>query len=763
VTRILPGVVCLLVIAGAATASAQSPADLQQPLEQRCSEPNSLAPDACALLRELLAADSGTAASRNWAHSQLQHAKLLAERTPDRSMSWYTLAIADLIASRAGVIAGTGPLQPPGMTHEAAAGRALLRALELDSGFVAAAQALALVPRPREGAVELKRQLPALRLYRGELSGLAQLSAARKEREAGSLLEALAWLAAISTSESVPAGMVEVERARVLYLMDRTEQGSVAYYAGATDTSELVQRGYRADLALVASPAELADWDSTPAALHSDWLRVFWGSRDVLEGWPVGTRLKEHHRRVELAWRDYRLTIPITGYHRVLSVARHTDFFAEELLQRMFSEDAPGNEKAASYDRLRGEKDLIGRGGMLRAFTGSIEGLDDRGLVLIRHGEPDKSARTVGGESLVLWLYHRPDGPLLLTFRETDFDGQVGASVLTPTAMGADPLQRQQLCHLDVQLCPFDADPTSQFLVSGQRSGGVSTRQPTELQRFGTGVVMQKARRDGMAAINTATTTDANLRRFERSLGARVLFHGVHKAGSVGSTVLIPFAIPGDRLTGAPISQDDPRVGYRIRFEVEAVRERDGLNRRLDTIRAFAAPHQLDRGEYLTGLLELPLPPGRYSVSLVTSDGSGAGEVVSLSALESPDASSTSLGDLVLGNRSSGVGWNNGAQTVALNPLNTFSRDGDAELFTQLFNVSAGTEFQTRIEIWPAETTARAPDLSIEFAGRSDRQVTSISQTLGLSRLEPGQYRLRLVVAVAGRELASEAWLTVVD
>jgi hypothetical protein len=109
------------------------------------------------------------------------------------------------------------------------------------------------------------------------------------------------------------------------------------------------------------------------------------------------------------------------------------------------------------------------------------------------------------------------------------------------------------------------------------------------------------------------------------------------------------------------------------------------------------------------------------------------------------------------------VGWNNGAHTVALNPLNTFSRDDDAELFTQLFNVSAGTEFQTRIEIWSAETTARAPDLSIEFAGRSDRQVTSISQTLGLSRLEPGQYRLRLVVAVAGRELASEAWLTVVD
>lgn len=755
--------ICLPLVIVTGTATAQAQADLPQSLAQRCPATDSPGADACALLRELLAADSGTAVPRNWAHRQLQRAKLIADRTPDQPTSWYTLAIADLVASRAGVIAGTGPLQLPGMTHEAAAGRALIRALELDNGFIAAAEALALVPRPREGPDELRRQLPVLRPYRGELPAVAQLSVARKEREAGSLPEALAWLDAIATSELVPAGVVAMERGRVLYLMDLPDQASSAYYAGATDTSDLVQRGYRADLALVAGPEELADWDSTPAALRRDWLRVFWGSRDVMEGWPVGTRLQEHHSRLELAWRDYRLTLPATGQHKVLSIARHTDFFAEELLQKMFTEDAPGDEKAADYDRLRGEKYLIGSGGMLRAFSASIEWLDDRGLVLIRHGEPDKSARTVGGESLVLWLYHRAKGPLLLTFRETDFDGQVGASVLTPTAMGADPLQRQQLCHLDVQLCPFDADPRSQFLVSSQRSGGVGSRQPTELQRFGTGVVLQKSRRDGLAAINTATTTDANTRRFDQPLGTRAGFHGVHKSGSAEPVVLVPFAIPGDRLTGEQISPGDPRFGYRIQFVVEAVRERDGLNRRLDTIRAFAASHELGGGEYLTGLLELPLPPGHYAVSLVTTDARGAGEVVAFSRFEAPDASKTSLGDLVLGTRSSGVRWNSGERAVALNPLNTFSRDGDAELFTQLFNVTVGTQLVTRIEVWSADTTSQAPSLRIEFAGQGAGRVTAITQTLGLSRLEPGRYRLRLVVAVAGRELASEAWLTVVD
>src|SRR5690606_11151962 len=147
-----------------------------------------------------------------------------------------------------------------------------------------------------------------------------------------------------------------------LYLLGQAEPASASYYAGAVDTSNMTQRAYRAELTMVAEPEELVAWDSTTVGEHAEWLRVFWNTRDVAEGWPVGTRLQEHYRRVEAAWQRYRLTIPATGRHKAFSVARHFDFFAEELLQKMFSEKAGASGEYAEYVRLRGQKDLIGNG-----------------------------------------------------------------------------------------------------------------------------------------------------------------------------------------------------------------------------------------------------------------------------------------------------------------------------------------------------------------------------------------------------------------
>jgi hypothetical protein len=57
----------------------------------------------------------------------------------------------------------------------------------------------------------------------------------------------------------------------------------------------------------------------------------------------------------------------------------------------------------------------------------------------------------------------------------------------------------------------------------------------------------------------------------------------------------------------------------------------------------------------------------------------------------------------------------------------------------------------------------REPLLALAFDRRSTGAVTAIRQTLGLATLVPGRYRLRLIATVAGRELMSEAWLTVVE
>ncbi len=48
-------------------------------------------------------------------------------------------------------------------------------------------------------------------------------------------------------------------------------------------------------------------------------------------------------------------------------------------------------------------------------------------------------------------------------------------------------------------------------------------------------------------------------------------------------------------------------------------RERDGVRIDLDTLRQFAMPTPLTDKQYLTGIVELPAPPGAYGVSLVVT------------------------------------------------------------------------------------------------------------------------------------------------
>lgn len=741
--------------------TAQSPSVLPPALAARCA----VVSRACTLLTELTGADSATAAERDWAHARLQLAKRVVDEGPTDPVAWYTLAVADLVASHAGVIAGTGPLQVSGMTHEAAAGRALLQAVALDSGFVAAAEALARLPRPREGVSELRRVLPTLERYRGRLSGAAQLAVADKAREVGEWPEALRWLDAIAPGRVAP-GVIALARTRVLYLLEQGDAARAAYQAGAADTSGAGQRAYRAAVALVATPEEMAVWDTLAVGARAGWLEVFWRGRDVREGWPMGTRLREHYRRVEEAWRRYRVTIPTTGRHQMAVQAMQGDFLADEELQRLYVEGQGTDDPvdAANYAQLSADKDLMGNGGLLRTFTGSLAELDDRGLVFIRQGEPDKIARTVGGEAIELWRYDRPEGPLLLTFRETSFDGQVGPSVLVATAMGMPVLQRQQLCHLDTRLCPADADPTSEYLKMG--SGGTrggTAHSYSDLTRYRSGVLLQEARAEGLAAIQTVTTTDAHPRPFDHALGTRAVFYGVESPRRAAPALVVGFAIPGDHLRGAPLTATDPRVGYRLRFVVEAVRQGDGQVVRLDTLRAFAAPHRLRAGEYLSGVLELPLPAGQYAVSLLTQDDQGGGAVVAFSRVVAPATTEPALSDLILGASGSGVRWVSGDEQVALHPLGAFRRGTDAELFTQVFAAPAGTAVPVRVEVWSADTTAAEPRLAIAFERRSTGAVTAIHQTVGLAQLEPGRYRLRLRATVAGRALMSEAWLTVVE
>lgn len=728
----------------------------------------------CELYLLLEAADSAQSVNRQWAFDRYMQSTGLVSRHPAVSTAWYVRGLTLLVAAKAGVEAREGPLQPSGMSNEAAAGRAFLHAIQLESSNLDAVEALAFTPRPREGLPELRRWVAGLRPYLQQIPPAARLAAARLFRECGEPLVALRWLEASRADSVVPFGVIDLEEVRVRFLVGDDQAGLSVYFKGAVDSSVASMGAYEEALALLAEPNEIEEFRGIPSSGRPSWLRVFWSRRDVQGGWQSGARLREHYRRLEVAWQRYRTSVPQTGRHQAATAARNFDFFAEELLQRYYADNFatrfvdPGTGKVmedyGEYVRLDEDRALFGGRALYHAFLGAKEQLDDRGLIFLRHGDPQKTARTVGGEAIELWLYERPDGPLLLSFREQDFDGQVGASVLVPTVMSADPLQREQLCHLDSRLCSLDNDPRSQDLRmrEGRIVPGSSNRGTSEVARLGSGVLLAQSRAEGEAAIAIATSEDEYRRRFESALESRVLFYGLLD-NERRPVLVVPFAISGENLDGIALDTDG-RTGYRISLTLRAVRLSDGLVLSLDTLRSFASARPLRKGQHLSGLLQLPVPAGTYSVSLVASQAAGKGSVSTISAVHAPTAGTPAISDLVVGRERGGVTWEWQGAKVPLNPLNAFSLAAKetAEIFYQVAGAPEGTPLRTRIELWVASTDEDRPRISLTFDEVSGGMLNSVSRSIGLDRLEPDVYRLRVVVMQAGRELIAESLFTVV-
>jgi hypothetical protein len=395
------------------------------------------------------------------------------QENPRWAAAWYGLGIARLQLARAGAIAKEGPLQPLGASWEAGAGYALVRALELDSTFVPAVTALALAPIPRESPDLLQGRVAMLRRLRGNLGPGAEEAVALIERAAGSRDSAVALHQRALASGLVDSALVSLELARDLHAAGRDEQGRAILIAGAAVSSESGRRAYRRMLEWIAEPEELEAWETVPDSARANWLRVFWGRRDMEAGWPVGTRLAEHYRRVEHAWRYFTLFLPGSGRHAIATRNYGIDTYVDYLLAKRLrgaegltaetdaSRQSAGTDGAppptgnpAQEIRLMSDQlNAIGINGPFFAFHTAQQALDDRGIVWIRYGKPTRSVRSAGGEALEVWAYDDLTPPLVLQFRETNFDGQVGASSLVPTLIDVPGRYRDQFCSILMSLC----------------------------------------------------------------------------------------------------------------------------------------------------------------------------------------------------------------------------------------------------------------------------------------------------------------------
>lgn len=247
--------------------------------------------------------------------------------------------------------------------------------------------------------------------------------------------------------DSTPVFFAEARR---LARSGRHAEAMASYYLGAAAArSPKDWELYRRDIAWIATPGELREWDDAGGETRPAFLHRFWGDRDERDGLASGDRLAEHVRRLDIALRDF---------------AVHVKRGKPQMMRASFYDGGSAPSPLRDYAPTQGE-------------------LDDRGVIFVRQGEP--TARVLSGTpSIETWVYDRSNGSVLVHFAENYFARQAGNGVLVaqPPASALPTL-----CEVDALACRIAARPSA----------------PPEM--------WEQLRQRGLAAIRTLTTTDTGL------------------------------------------------------------------------------------------------------------------------------------------------------------------------------------------------------------------------------------------------------------
>ncbi|MDX2206186.1 MAG: hypothetical protein SFU57_00950 [Gemmatimonadales bacterium] len=686
----------------------------------------------------------------------------LAQRYPKSPGAWLALAQARQAASTLRIKAVEGPLQTGGESFTIGAGNALVRALELDSSDAPAAEALAHLPLPTDGAHHLKKWAAALKRHVALLSPTGVAAAAGLQREVGDRREAVTlWREALLKGYPHP-GLLRMELARDLHALDSAAAGARSYFAGIEDTSTATVAAYTRELRWLGSPEELEAWEALAPEERPNWLAGFWGTRDVAEGRAEGARLAEHYRRLEYALTAYRLRVSATGgRHRIKSTSSSTESLSDSReLRELRAEGNVTSEQEMDLLRFLDQDAVtLGSNSAFFSYRSSQDLLDDRGVVYVRHGAPEQRKATIGGVAMEIWRYQRHTGDIVLSFKEVDFDGQAGASVLVPTLLTEDPYFRDQLCAIDVTLCPLKFS----VALPGASQNNIS-RFASEARRLRSGVQLNHSRTKGLEAIQTATETDDFVRPIERTLSPLIQIYGLTHLTSDGPRLVASFAIPGEELTATQPATANGRYLYPISIRLDAVRRSDGVRFGVDTLRHFATTVPVAKGAFLVGTVELPVAPGEWTASLTLATHDGRLAVANLGRVTAPAVGGVVLSDLVFGKVGGGAEWSSGRSRVSLNPLNTFTERGEAAVYVQVRGIARDASYRAVFEFFDGNDDAAdvTPKLTLSFTEQSPGGIQELQRTLGLGQLKPGGYRVRLTVTAEGGTATSEGWLRVV-
>jgi GWxTD domain-containing protein len=529
-------------------------------------------------------------------------------------------------------------------------------------------------------------------------SGESWLAFARVQLELGDVDAAVTSIER-ATSLGVSRASGARTLALILFQSERREQeGAAAWFESLEHADSALIKLLFDDVSAVLSKTEIERFEKLELDAKRNYLRSFWDVRAALGGVPVHERLAEHYRRVIIArrhyWRSARFGAPA----------------GNQLLLRSFG-DRP---------------------------------YDDRGMIFIRHGQPQRILRSSGPDTgRESWVYQGTDGE---------------ERMLHFAAMQSN--SDYDLVHL----LPCDAD-----YLDPRRSGDpVLARLAMRCRPTDQMAASAEYRQYAFAYVGS----DSDRPNFTKDLPFYFdlyTFRGIEGRTNVVAAV----AVPVERLqkTVAALSPS-----YRVDLSLILV---DTASRRVvrqDDSVALATTRAFKNDDLFRMHVEVAVPPSRTTLQrVIVSDPSepGIGQLYG-GPFPIPDYSVGKLmmSDIVLAEPRVDGRWRRGNVALALVPTGRF-KGGSFRVFYEIYNIEKNSAYTTEIEIEPVQRSAgqRIKELfgskskiSLKFDGVALDVQDGVLQELRQveAPLSPGRYRMRISVRDANGELVKGERLFVV-
>ncbi|HEU4799900.1 MAG TPA: hypothetical protein VFS94_04655 [Gemmatimonadales bacterium] len=569
---------------------------------------------------------------------------------------------------------------------------------------------------------------------------ITHLVLGRGYRTAGSYDSALSAFIAYEEAGGDP-GVARLEAARTLAGLGRLDGAAEMYLDGASQPGEPTRLFYRNDLKWVASDEELAPFDSVPAERRADWIKRFFQLRDAEAIRLPGERLREHLRRWDYVHHHFRVPNPgrwsqfVQVYGREIAPCMRG--LPDELNLRTLAFDPSRRHDAREEEAVLDHRAVIymrhGRPSAVMVLNGVAS--DSLDVLMTEPGLASDSARIdrlLGADvANSVWVYWFSGRPRTFSFGASIPNSRWGGKVLSlsnpPVAVLRSLAQLDPLYGRAARMAVSRAAMPWRPAV------------PTACMPTFSRLAIQ-VEEDAVEGAHS----DSYTLTFESSLGA------VLQAGAVGDPakgtgrLLLVFAVPTGRLTAR---QADDGKRYDLRLRLTAVSDSGEVVLALDTLRTLVAPVAPIEGQFVTWLMELPMPAGTYDIraALMTPDAAAGGFREWEGVRFGTTASAPGLSDMILARESSGLTWQNGGDRVELNPLDAYDEGGNALVYYEGFNLVPGRRYRTTLTLAPSDGDDD-DGVTLRFTETAAGTSQHFRRGIGLQQLDDGPHRLTVTL-----------------